>query len=68
MKNADKVRNMTDEELAFVLMCPYEVEEGMCNQKHHPNCYHCVLEWLGKEEERVTGEYDIEKHMREVTE
>ena len=46
MTNADKVRDMGDEELAFILMCPYQVDPDICNKK---NCFTCVLEWLKKE-------------------
>ena len=66
MTNGDRVRNMKDEDLAFVLMCPYEVEEGMCNQNHQKNCYSCALDWLKQEEEQIKVEYDMEKHMGEV--
>lgn len=46
--NADRVRKMTDKELAFVLMCPYQTEPDQCNKK---NCFTCVLEWLQREVE-----------------
>lgn len=58
MTNGDKIRNMTDEELAFVIMCPYdtigEEDEIMpCmkqNFKASPtNCCKCVEAWLKKE-------------------
>jgi hypothetical protein len=53
--NADRIRQMTDEELADMLDI-YDVED-VCNycEKHntvcHNHCYEGILEWLRKEAE-----------------
>lgn len=62
MRNADKIRAMTDEELAEVIACPYDTvgsELMPCIfDKAEPDapdfvspgrCNQCVLEWLRKE-------------------
>lgn len=52
--NADKVRAKTDEELAYVIMCPKDITgkgiEG-CDHKSADNCYECALLWLKQEAE-----------------
>ncbi len=45
--NADRIRNMTNEELAEVIMCPYGSVDGLCNNEE--NCVKCCLEWLESE-------------------
>lgn len=47
MTNADKVRSMTDEALAMIIMCPYEIEPDLCNGMK--TCFECSLEWLQSE-------------------
>ncbi len=51
--NADKIRNMTDEELAMNMMCPNEngLAEIECNKSDNCNCYECLLHWLQQEAE-----------------
>ena len=55
MKNIDKVKAMDIEELAFILMCPYQFEEGAkipesCAQfGGNIGCIECVKEWLERE-------------------
>lgn len=53
--NADRIRAMSDEELAVTLMCPNEM--GMadipCDQK---NCCKCLLDWLRQPEEATHAE------------
>lgn len=51
--NADRIRKMTDEELAQIIMCPYENMSGecMCEKDTRTNCTQCCLEWLRKEVE-----------------
>lgn len=52
MTNADKIRNMSDEELAYTIMCPYENLSGECSpecEDSRKNCIKCCLEWLQKE-------------------
>lgn len=51
--NADRIRQMTDEELAEIIMCPYENMSGecMCEKDTRTNCIQCCLEWLKEEVE-----------------
>lgn len=44
MTNADKIRSMTDEELAKVIMCDCTMGSAECNSKS--DCVECCLEWL----------------------
>ncbi len=48
MTNADRIRAMTDEELAHALMCqPDQWPEGLpCEEA---NCIKCTLDWLKQE-------------------
>ena len=49
MKNHEKIRNMSIEELADVIMCPYDGDPIMkCPDGF--TCTKCVYEWLQKEE------------------
>lgn len=43
--NADRIRSMTDEELAVVVMCPREIGQRTiaCSGK---SCQECALDWL----------------------
>lgn len=45
--NLDVVRNMKPEELAYIIMCPTNVDPDSCigNEKH---CIKCCLEWLNR--------------------
>ena len=49
--NGQKVRKMTDEELAMNMMCPNEsgIGEIKCNRDDKCNCYECLLVWLKSE-------------------
>lgn len=51
MTNADRIRSMTDEELAFAVMCPAEIDFGYEKCIYAGNCERCTLEWLQKESE-----------------
>ena len=53
MTNADRIRNMTDEELATNMMCPNEngLAEIDCDENDNCNCYECLLKWLREESE-----------------
>lgn len=55
MTNGDRIRKMSNEELAEVIMCPHDIEPGMCNtQECEKGCWECVRcckEWLEKEYE-----------------
>ncbi|OUO78204.1 hypothetical protein B5F53_11695 [Blautia sp. An249] len=41
--NAGKIRDMKDEELAEIIMCPFDTEPTVCNKD---GCIQCCLEWL----------------------
>lgn len=55
--NADRIRNMSDEELAECLPCPHMVnwKKGNYDACVHPNgkdgCKKCMLKWLQSEAE-----------------
>lgn len=60
--NADRIRNMSDEELASVLFsgcidsmdleeCPYASESELDNNKIRKICKKCTLDWLQSEAE-----------------
>ena len=52
MTNGDRIREMSDEELAVTLMCPNDM--GMadipCTHSDSCNCRQCLLDWLKQEE------------------
>ena len=41
--NGDRIRAMSDEELANQIECPYDNVPELC---YHSTCYDCVLKWL----------------------
>lgn len=43
--NADRIRSMTDEELAELIMCPYNSDGEIC-EASKDNCMQCCLRWL----------------------
>lgn len=53
MTNADRIRAMSDAELAVTIMCPNET--GManieCDRSDNCNCCECTLKWLQSEAE-----------------
>ncbi len=51
--NADRIRTMSDEELAMNMMCPNEngLAEIECNKDDRCNCFECLLHWLQSEVE-----------------
>ena len=51
--NAERIRSMTDEELAVNMMCPNEngLAEIDCDKNDNCNCYRCLLKWLRAESE-----------------
>lgn len=53
MTNADRIRSMTDEEMAGVIMCPHQTDESHCCEG---NCFRCSFEWL----QQPAKEYDHE--------
>lgn len=55
MINADRIRQMSDEELAVTLMCPaeydYEFNKNKnCNAEMDKDCCKCTLKWLQSHE------------------
>lgn len=52
--NADRIRSMSDEELAMNMMCPNEngLGEIECDKSDNCNCYECILKWLQSEVEK----------------
>ena len=46
MTNADKIRAMSDEELAEVIACPKGLFARMDCFDDNRDCKHCALEWL----------------------
>lgn len=62
--NADRIRNMSNEELALAIMCPYDTagdskEIMPCIKEHGNNelvppkyCYTCVMNWLKEKVEQ----------------
>ena len=51
--NADRIRSMTDEELAIHMMCSNDtgLAEIECDKSDSCNCYECLLKWLRAESE-----------------
>ena len=47
MTNAEKIRQMSDEELAYIITCPLEIDKNLCAPE--ANCIECSLEWLKEE-------------------
>ena len=46
--NADRIRAMSDQELAVVIMCPMEIEDknAACDKGLAYSCVECSLQWL----------------------
>ena len=53
MTQADRIRSMSDEELAMNMMCPNEngIGEIECDKCDSCNCYECILKWIQSEVE-----------------
>ena len=49
MTNGERIRGMSDEELAEIIMCPYDTDPSVCNYKGV--CLDCCLEWIKQPEE-----------------
>lgn len=45
LTNGDRIRQMSDEELAVELMCPYGSEGPVCGV-NGKTCKECTLQWL----------------------
>ena len=52
MTNADRIRAMSDEELADVVKCPHTGNWDLCED----NCFECRMKWL----QQPTKENDYE--------
>lgn len=50
--NADRIRAMSDEKLAEIIMCPYDVDIAIC--EHKDGCFSCCLNWLQQPAEEST--------------
>lgn len=51
MTNGDKMRAMSDSELALAIMCPYDMTDPLPESCTFKRCIECSEEWLKKEEE-----------------
>lgn len=62
MTNADRIRNMSDEELTKIILCPYDtagkpedimpcVKDGTQMMVGPEECSQCMLKWLRREAE-----------------
>lgn len=50
MTNGDRIRQMSNEELALTIMCPNDfTDAGIRCNPNKDNCIHCCLEWLKEE-------------------
>jgi len=63
MTNGSRIRQMTDEDLAFVLMCPYDGNAEQCeclgefsSQSDVKTCIECIKDWLKQPVEEETNE------------
>lgn len=56
MTNGDRIRGMSNEELAVTLMCPNEMgmAEIDCDHSDDNNCCQCLLSWLNQPEQEKT--------------
>ena len=56
MTNFEKIKQMSVEDMALMLMCPAEYDtdfnkQSKCNGSFS-NCYNCTLHWLESEAEK----------------
>ena len=58
MTNEEKIKAMETDDLAMIIMCPYDtlgngLDKLPCDWKlvDEPSCHRCVVEWLQKEAE-----------------
>lgn len=49
MTNGDRIRNMSNDELAEIIICPHYVEPETCTKEI--TCVECCDEWLAEEED-----------------
>ena len=55
MTNAEKIRNMSIEDMAAVIMCPYDMPEPLPEMCKEKTCMQCTIEWLQKESQKESG-------------
>lgn len=48
MTNYDRIKQMSIDEMAYTIMCPYDIEPDICN---NDNCIKRTKEWLEQEAE-----------------
>lgn len=53
MTNGDRIREMSNDELAEIITCPYDIEPDMCNAE--TGCLECRDRWLAEEERNDGG-------------
>lgn len=53
MTNYEKIKQMSIDEMAYSIMCPYDTDPDMCGKN---DCIKCTKEWL--EEEAKENESD----------
>ena len=46
--NYDRIKQMSVDEMAYTIMCPYDTDANMCNEV---DCIKCTKEWLESEVE-----------------
>ena len=56
MTNYDRIKQMSIDEMAYMLMCPAEYDldfniKEKCQGEMNRNCYKCTLKWLESEVE-----------------
>lgn len=72
LTNSDKIRNMSDEQLASVLFsgcidsmsleeCPFASESELDNNKIRKICKKCVLDWLQSEAATENENFDVRR-------
>lgn len=64
MTNAEKIKSMTDEELAYMLMCPAEYDLNFnrnctCNGEMKHDCIECTKQWLQSEQVQEFAEHNV---------
>lgn len=48
MTNYERIKQMSIDEMAYTIMCPYDFDTDMCKER---NCIDCTKEWLEMEVE-----------------
>ena len=58
MTNYERIKQMSIEEMAYTIMCPYETDPDICNEY---DCIKCTKEWLEMEVDERERLYSEEK-------